>query len=112
MLEHRAVSRFCAALAAAVAALPAAAPAAAAGTGDAEPARAFKVAIPIHDLDLASDEGRRALIRRSRAVAERTCAPKPHPATYQTEGVAACRAAFDQAARAAVARAGGGRGGR
>jgi UrcA family protein len=106
MPEHRAVSSFVAAVASAVAALPAATPAAAAGP---EPSRAFKVAIPIHDLDLATDEGRRALVRRSRVAAERTCAPEPHPVGYDTESVAACRAAFDQAAEAALARAGGSR---
>lgn len=84
---------------AAAAALAAATPAAAADTGP-----AFRVAIPIHDLDLARPEGRAALLHRARAVAKETCAPKPFPNQYERESLRQCHTAFQNAVQAAIAR--------
>ena len=81
----------------------AAAPAVAADT-PAGPA--FRVAIPIEDLDLTRPEGRAALIQRSRAVAKATCAPKAFPTEYDKESLRLCHAAFRSAVKAAVTRAG------
>lgn len=88
--------------------LAAAAPAVAADT-PAGPA--FRVAIPIEDLDLTRPEGRAALIHRSRAVAKATCAPKAFPTEYDKESLRLCHAAFRSAVTAAVTRAGAAGGG-
>ncbi len=94
------MTRNCLSLAVAAAALAGAAmPAAAAPRGE-----AFRVSIPVRDIDLASDAGREALARRARALASRTCTPRPFPASYEPASLRACLQAFDAAARAAMNR--------
>ena len=82
----------------AAAAIAAASPAAAADAGD-----PFRVAIPVAGLDLDSAEGRAELARRTRAIAETTCAPKPFPNVYETASLRQCLATFSYAMRQAIA---------
>jgi UrcA family protein len=84
------------------AALGLAAPAGAAETND----RAFRVAIPVADLDLHTEEGRKALLKRSRVAAQRTCAPDVWPKSHDSAEFEACRAAFERAAESALAASG------
>lgn len=72
---------------------------------------AFRVSIPIHDLDLARPEGRAALLQRSRAIAKATCAPKAFPSQYDRESLRQCQTAFQTAVKAAVTRAAAPQGG-
>ena len=92
-------NRISLAFAAAAALAAAASPAAAAPRGE-----AFQVSIPVGDLNLATPAGRAALARRTRALAERTCAPRPFPASYEPASLRACHAAFQAAATAALDR--------
>lgn len=63
----------------------------------------FRIAVPVSDLDLGAASGRRELRRRLRALAVRTCAPRPFPAAYDAAELSACHAAFERAAEAASA---------
>ena len=77
------------------------------GSAPADAGSAFRVTIPVGDLDLTSPAGRRALLKRSRAAARRTCSPDHYPVVYDPKSLAQCRSAFDAAADAALARSGG-----
>ena len=90
---------------AAAAALTLAAPAAAAS--DSDSSHTFRVTIPTADLDLASPAGQKALLKRSRGLARRTCAPEPYPVVYDSETLEQCHAAFARAAETAIARSNG-----
>ena len=91
---------FCLASAAAAMAVASAAPAAAAPAAPrGEP---FRVSVPVGDLDLSAEQGRRALVERFRDYAGRTCAPRAYPASYDPASLRACRAAFESAAQSAL----------
>ena len=89
----------CLASAAAALALASAAPAAASAQPRGEP---FRVSVPVGDLDLTAEQGRRALVERFRDYAGRTCAPRAYPASYEPASLRACRDAFESAAQAAL----------
>lgn len=83
----------------AAAALLAAVPAQAAAEPRGEP---FAVRVPTAGLDLATAQGRRALLERMRIAARQTCAPLPPPAAYEPSSLRACLRAFDAASRTAL----------
>lgn len=80
---------------------------AAAEAGTALRGPAFRVEIPVADLDLASEEGKKALFTRTRRIAAETCAPNAFPRHYDRDSLRACRQRFEEAASAAIARARG-----
>lgn len=84
--------------------LAAAPPAAADAATHGEP---FRVSVPVGDLDLSAEQGRQAFAKRVRALAVRTCAPRPFPAAYDAASLRACRQAFEDAAQTALSPARG-----
>ena len=68
----------------------------------------FTVGIPVSDLDLSTENGRRDLAKRTRAAARKTCAPNPFPAQFDAWSFEQCRLAFHRAAADAVGRSGHG----
>ena len=63
--------------------------------------------VPVGDLDLADEEGRRAFVKRMRKAAVKACAPRAYPATYNREVLRDCKRRFSRATEDRLAVAAG-----